>query len=179
MDYENNYPSNMIDNDGNKKYAYITFLIINELYVPASIILAESLKKIGSLSELVIMIDENISNETIELLKKFYDRIIKIEKIEIEHKDNTQKYILTKLEALKLDYIKIIIIDIDSIILKYPDNSFSLPSPSVIYVDNVVKSGYIVIEPDKNLYEEIVDKLKDEKVKDRLKEEIKPFNYII
>jgi len=33
--YENNYLKDMIDKDGKKKYAYVTMLIINELYAPA------------------------------------------------------------------------------------------------------------------------------------------------
>jgi hypothetical protein len=178
--YENNYPTKMIDNNGKKEYAYITMLIINELYTPAAIVLAESLKKIGSLAELVIMIDNNISDNTIDLLRRFYDRIILIEdKITIDHKDNTQKYILTKLFGLELDYKKIIIIDVDSIILKYPDNSFSLENTSVIFDDNKIKTGYIVIEPDKKLFNKIMNKLEDKKFKEKLEEEKKPLVYII
>ena len=178
--YENNYPINMIDNNGKKQYAYITMLIINELYAPASIVLAESLKKIGSFAELVIMIDNNITKETINLLRRFYDRIINIsEKIVIKHKDKTQKYILNKLLGLELDYKKIIIIDIDSIILKYPDNSFSLPSPSIIYDNNKIKTGYIVIEPNKKLFNKIIKKIKDKNFEEKLEKEEKPLVYII
>jgi len=178
--YEDNYPTDMIDNNGKKNYAYVTMLIINELYSPASIVLSESLKKIGSMAELVIMIDKNIRKSTIDLLRNFYDRIILIEdKIEINHKDKTQKYILTKLLALELDYKKIIMIDIDSIILKYPDNSFSLENTSVIFDDNKIKTGYIVIEPDKKLFNKIMNKLKDKNFEDKLKEEEKPLAYIL
>ena len=35
----------MINKDGTKKYAYIMLLMISDTYVPASIVLAESLKK--------------------------------------------------------------------------------------------------------------------------------------
>ena len=60
----------MINKDGTKKYAYIMLLMIGDEYVPASIVLAESLKKIGCLADLVIMVDEQIlNNELAELLK--------------------------------------------------------------------------------------------------------------
>jgi hypothetical protein len=178
--HENNYLKDMIDEHGKKKYAYVTMLIINELYAPASIVFAESLKKIGSLAELVIMIDNNISKITIDLLRRFYDKIILIEeKIVINHKDNTQKYILNKLLALELDYKKIIIIDIDSIILKYPDNSFNLPNKSLIIKNNKIKTGYIVIEPDKNLFNKILIKLKNDDFQKKLRNEEKPLSFII
>jgi len=177
--YENNYPSDMINKNGKKEYAYVTFLIIDELYAPTSIVLAESLKKIGSLAELVIMIDKNINDNTIDLLRRFYDRIILVEKIVINHKDKTQKYILTKLLGLELDYKKIIIIDIDSIILKYPDNSFSLKSPSLIYSKNQIKTGYIVIEPNKDLLNNILNKIKKKEYEKNLSKQEKPLAYLI
>ena len=159
----------MIDDNGKKEYAYVTMLIINELYTPASIVLAESIKKLGSIAELVIMIDDNISNDTIDLLRRFYDKIIKVKKIEINHKNNVQKYILTKLLGLELDYKKIIIIDIDSIILRYPDNSFVLPNQSIVFDNNNrMRTGYILIEPDKNLFNKIMDKIEETDFKKKL-----------
>lgn len=176
--YKNIKVNEMIDESGKKMYAYVTLLIIDEQYASASITLAESLRKIGSQSELIILIDENISKETIDLLRYFYDRIIKITKIEIKHEDNVQKYILTKLYALNFEeYKKIIIIDIDSLILRYPDNAFMLKPPGAIY-DNKKKiftTGFILLKPDKKKYEYIIKKID----KIDLSNKNKPLSYLL
>ena len=67
--------NSMINKDGTKKFAYIMLLMLTDEYVPPSIVLAESLKKIGCLADLVILIDEKIiTDEITELLKIFYDK---------------------------------------------------------------------------------------------------------
>ena len=180
---DNEYINKMIRPDGTKRYAYVTLLMIDETYAPGSIVLSESIKKLGSLSDLVIMIDNTITKETEEMLKNFYDKIIKIDKIEINHEDNTQKYILSKLESLKMvEYDKIIIIDIDSIIIKKPDNSFNLETPGLIQNENNKKyyySSYILIKPDKDKYEEIIKKISTTEMLNKLYKEKKPLSYIL
>jgi hypothetical protein len=57
----------MIDKDGNKLYAFVMLLMINELYVSASIILAESIKNSGCVADLVILIDNSISEKAMVL----------------------------------------------------------------------------------------------------------------
>lgn len=176
---ENNYPLDMIETNGNKNYAYVTLLILNELFTSAAIVLAESLRKIGSLAELVIMIDESITLETQDLLKKFYDRIIIVELIEISSNnllDNISKYILTKFRALNLtEYKKIILIDADSIILKYPDNPFVNNTPAVRFINNNIQPGYVILTPEHNINKKMKKIIKN---LNTIKQ-IKPFDYTL
>jgi len=132
-------PEDMINSDGKKNYAYVIGLP-NEKYISGSIVLVDSIHKLGSMSELVVVISNNFSDEAREILKKFFDRII-----EIEEKDN----ILINIEFLKLtEYKKVIVLNANSLILKFPDHIFSLECPSTIYLeheiyDNNNESEYI------------------------------------
>lgn len=132
-------PEDMINSDGKKNYAYVIGLP-NEKYISGSIVLVDSIHKLGSMSELVVVISNNFSDGAREILKKFFDRII-----EIEEKDN----ILINIEFLKLtEYKKVIVLNANSLILKFPDHIFSLECPSTIYLeheiyDNNNESEYI------------------------------------
>jgi len=131
-------PEDMINSDGKKNYAYVIGLL-NEKYISGSIVLVDSIHKLGSMSELVVVINKNFSDEGKEILKKFFDRIIEIE----------EKYdFLINIEFLKLtEYKKVIVLNSNSLILKFPDHLFSLECPATIYledeIENNKKSEYI------------------------------------
>jgi hypothetical protein len=129
-------PNDMINSDGKKKYAYVTFIYKN-LDIAGAIVLADSLRKLGSLSDLIILITEEITRDGIELLKMFYDDIIKIKDITEDNFD------LIKIHALNLiQYKKILLINFNSIILKYPDHLFTLNTPAAVYLpdmDDIIK----------------------------------------
>ncbi len=151
---------NMINQNGDKLYAYVMMLILNETYVPASLILAESLKNCGCLADLVIFIDHTISKKVEEVLKKFYDKIIRLEDQDIitfNSEDNIQKYIGTKLNALKLNYKKVAIIDVDSIIFNNSNEIFDYDVPASIYLN----SGLILLEPNLKDYENLIKESKN------------------
>ena len=165
----------MINKDGSRKYAYVMLLMINEKYAPASIVLAESLKKIGCLADLVMMIDENISEDTINLLKIFYDKIIKVEKIVIKNRDVTQKYLITKIQGLKLtEYEKIALIDVDSIIISHPNKIFSYKVAAGQYISNVLSTGIILLKPSLSDFEKLL--VKSESINEDI---TKPFVYLL
>lgn len=140
----NNIPDDMIELHGGKNYAYV-ITIKNEKYIPGAIVLAESIHKLGSMAELVTIININFSNDAKEILKRFYDRIIEIEEV---------KSLLFRFEPLKLvEYKKIILINENSLILKYPDHLFTLTCPAMVYMEdeeeyiNYDGNGEFVYEP--------------------------------
>jgi len=141
--------NSMINKDGTKKFAYVMLLMLTDEYVPPSIVLAESAKKIGCLADLVILVDEKIlTDEISELLKLFYDKVIPINKMEINNKDHVQKYIVTKILGLKLtEYEKVALIDVDSIILSNPNKIFEYNVPAGLYIDNVLSTGIVLLKP--------------------------------
>jgi len=143
----------MYNNKGVKKYAYIC-LLFEKKYLAGSIVLTESLKKAGSFAELVVIVNKN-TNFT-DILMRFYDRIIVIDdNIFIE-----KKYY--KFYAYKLiEYEKVIIIDSDAIILRYPDYIFSLKTPALCLKYNKPYSGLILIKPNIDDYDKIVIELKN------------------
>jgi len=141
--------NSMINKDGTKKYAYVMLLMLTDEYVPPAIVLAESLKKIGCLADLVILVDSQVlTDEISELLKIFYDKVISINKIEINNKDHVQKYIVTKILGLKFtEYEKVALIDVDSIVLSHPNKIFEYEPPAGLYIDNVLSTGIVLLKP--------------------------------
>jgi 4-hydroxy-tetrahydrodipicolinate synthase len=59
-------PENMINIDGSKEYAYVTVVMGEDKYIPGAIVLSESIRKLGSLADLVVIITNKISKEGIE-----------------------------------------------------------------------------------------------------------------
>jgi hypothetical protein len=128
----NETPDDLISSDGKKNYAYVTFIYSN-IQIAGAIVLADSLRKLGSLSDIVIFISLNISLNCIDILKTFFDNIIKINE---DIKQETE-IDLIKLHSLNLtNYKKILLINPDSIILKHPDHLFTLNTPASIYLNN-------------------------------------------
>ena len=136
-----------------KKYAYVTFLMFNNDYLPGSIVLADSLRKHGSIADIIILITNDITKENNDILKKFFDKIIKIEYIYINNNIKDLNNVrLTKLQSLKLiSYEKIIILDSDIILLKNIDHLFLEKAPSFIKRYNgssKINDGLLLIAPD-------------------------------
>ena len=160
-----------------KNYAYVVLLTKVE-YFPGALVLSESLCKLGTEAELVIMISSNIPDSIRIILQRFYSKIIQIKRvIGVDEKYN-------KLQALNLiEYKKIIIIDIDSIILKYPDYLFTLETPAItlttpvtpidtVKKDLLIYSGLIVLTPNTKMYTKIINSIDN---KESYKEGIERF----
>ncbi len=169
--------SDMINKNGNKEFAYVMLLMLNETYVPGSIVLSESLRNSGCMADLVLMVDKNISVQTVDVLKKFYDKIIHLESddiIKTKSEDPVQKHILTKLNGLKLDYKKIALIDVDCIIFNESNNVFEYDTPACMYSNNKYNSGMILLEPNLKDFNNLI-KLSEQIPKD----EPKPLVYLL
>lgn len=133
-------PKDTINSDGTKKYAYVTY-IYNDVQMAGAIVFADSLRKLGSLADIVILITQNISSNSIEVLKTFFNDIIKIND---DIKDETQTELI-KIYSLNLtNYTKIILISPNSIILKYPDYLFTLNAPASVYLSKNYSHGNIL-----------------------------------
>ena len=176
---DNIFIDNMIDDVGKYEYAYVVMLIKKDIYASASIVLAESLRKIGCLGDLVIMIDKDIGIETINVIRKFYNKIVEIEPIEIKNNNLVQQIILSKINAFNLiEYKKIFIIDIDSIIFTNIDKYFiDFITPSVCLLENKINYGFLLIEPSKEIFSQAINLIK--KYKSELEKAPKPFEFLI
>lgn len=147
-------PIDMIINNV-KKYAYVVLLTKID-YFPGALVLAESLRNLGTEAELVIMVSSNIPESIRLILRGFYSKIIQIKRVpNIDEKYN-------KLQALTLiDYNKVIVIDIDTIVLKYPDYLFTLETPAIFINGgnngHIIYSGLYVLTPNNDMYNKIKD----------------------
>ena len=168
-----------IESNGKFKYAYVVMVIDNDIYANPAIVFAESIRKVGSLAELVVMVDNNITAQTVDLLRKFYNKIIIVDKIQIANKDPIQKIILTKVNAFKLiEYEKIFLLDVDTILFSNIDNFFK----SKTYLDtffmlNKDNYGFIMISPDDTLYNNAISIINKNLY--QLENEKKPFGFVL
>jgi hypothetical protein len=161
-------PVDMIVNNV-KKYAYVVLLTKIE-YFPGALVLAESLCTLGTEADLVILVSSNIPESIRMILRRFFSKIIQIKRVSnIDEKYN-------KLQALTLiEYYKVIVIDIDTIILKYPDYLFTLDTPAVYMnkrgqgsesgsgAGEGVYSGLYVLTPSISIYNKIMDTITNER----------------
>jgi hypothetical protein len=171
-----------IKNTGQYKYAYVALIINNDIYANPGIIFAESLKKIGCLSDIVALVDNNISSETVKLLRNFFNKIITIDTIKINNKSLIQNIILSKIYVYNLvEYDKIFLIDVDTIFFTNPDNLFlqsnDIDDTKNLYMVDSSNYGFILIYPSVNIYKKCKKIISENK--NELENEIKPFKYVL
>ena len=145
-DFENNItydnPTDMIGPNGNKNYAYVTLVMLGDRYVPAAIVLAYSLRKLNTQADLVVLITNDVSIGAQKVLKTYFDHVINVTYVHIRNwrtqKQPHRKYldfVFTKFHLFNLtQYKKILLIDADAIVLKYPDHLFTLNAPAGCYL---------------------------------------------
>lgn len=177
------YIKKFIEKSGNYNYAYVSIIINNDIYANPGIIFAESLKKVGCMCDIIALIDNRITEQTIFLLKNYFNKIIKIDLIEINHENPIQKVILTKINVFKMiEYKKIFLIDVDTIVFtnldKYFLQSNDINDEKKIYLPDINNYGFILLCPSINIYNKCI-KLISEYKNSSLKNFNKPFEYII
>jgi len=177
------YINNFIEKSGKYNYAYVSIIINNDIYANPAIIFAESLKKVGCMCDIIALIDNRITEQTIFLLKNFFNKIIKIDLIEINHTNPIQKVILTKINVFKMiEYDKIFLIDVDTIIFTNLDKYFLQTNDTndekKIYLPDINNYGFILISPSINIYNKCL-KLISECKNNPPKDFNKPFDYIM
>lgn len=177
------YINNFIEKSGKYNYAYVSIIINNDIYANPAIIFAESLKKVGCMCDIIALIDNTITEQTIFLLKFFFNKIIKIDSIEINHTNPIQQVILTKINVFKMiEYNKIFLIDVDTIIFTNLDKYFlqtnNTNDEKTIYMPDLNNYGFILISPSIDIYNKCV-KLIYEYKNDPPTDFNKPFDYIM
>jgi|AntRauTorcE11897_2_1112592.scaffolds.fasta_scaffold00001_235 glycogenin glucosyltransferase len=125
-------------------FAYVTFLIKNDSYVPGALVFAYSLKKQNTKMDLICFVSNDISKTAITSLKVIYDKVIFTDQIEVENKRKQQrqdvKLLFNRFNALLLEnedvagkaYDKIIIADCDVLAIKKWDSLFEVNAPAGI-----------------------------------------------
>ena len=145
-DYETNKlyndPVDMINENGKKNYAYVTLIMLGDKYVSAALVLAYSLRKLNTKADLVVLVTNDVSEEAKNAMRIFFDHLVEVSYIHVRNW-RTQKqphrkyldYVFTKFHLFNLtQYKKVLLIDADAIVLKYPDHLFTLDAPAGCYL---------------------------------------------
>lgn len=118
------------------KYAYVTTLFGNNIYLTGALILGYSLMKTDTSHDRIIMVTPDVSDKYRSILKSVYTRVLPIEYLDASpnifiDKNTRFKNVFTKLQCLTLiEYQKIVLLDIDMIVLKNIDHLFLLDAPA-------------------------------------------------
>lgn len=150
-------PDIMVDKNGKALYAYVCLVMLGDRYISAAIVLAYSIRKLGSKADLVVLVTNDVSDEGKKILAIYFDHIIEIDYVDIPNWrtkiQKQRKYlelVFTKFHIFKLtQYKKILLIDADAIVLRYPDHLFTLNAPAGCYLKN---KEYIITYDDKGNY---------------------------
>ena len=121
------------------KYAYATFLMRGDGYMPGALVLAYALK-MQTNYDCVCLITADVSCHARDALKLVYDKVILIQELRIKSDitigRDDRNVLMTRFETLKLhEYEKIILFDADVLPLSGYDELFSLPTPAGILME--------------------------------------------
>ncbi|KAF6139015.1 hypothetical protein GIB67_010741 [Kingdonia uniflora] len=134
-----------------KREAYVTVLHSSESYVCGAITLSQSLLQTGTKRDLVILLDNSISQRNRDALAAagWKIRVIKRIRNPRAEKSSYNEYNYSKFRLWQLtDYDKIIFIDSDIVVLKNLDILFHFPQMTATGNDgSIFNSGVMAIEP--------------------------------
>ena len=127
------------------RYAYVTFLMRGDGYLPGALVLAHALK-MQSTHDCVCLVTDDVSARARQALGCVYDKVIAIN--EVRHKSaisqgrHDRNTLMTRFEALRLgpdgdigNYDKIILLDADVLPIHGYDQLFTLPAPAGIIME--------------------------------------------
>lgn len=137
-------PDDMVNPDGTKNYAYVTLVMLGDLYISAAIVLAYSLRILNTKSDLVVLVTPDVSETGKRILGMFFDKVKEINYVTVPNwrtkKQTHRKYlelVFTKFHLFNLtEYKKVLLIDADALVLKHPDHLFSLETPAGTLLEN-------------------------------------------
>ena len=129
---------------GKCKYAYVTLVMLGDLYIAGAIVLAYSIRKSGSKVDLVVLVTPDVSLEGKNILGMYFTHIIEIDYVNVPNwrtkKQPHRKYlelVFTKFHLFDLiQYEKVLLIDADALVLKFPDHLFTLNTPAGCFLED-------------------------------------------
>lgn len=119
------------------KYAYVALLYKTSIYYLGALMLAKSLRDTKTKAKLVLMY-KDVSDEQLNELKKYYDELINVDyilapKLIHNYPESRFKEVFTKFNCFKLtQYDKILMIDIDMLVVQNMDHLFELKTPAAL-----------------------------------------------
>lgn len=142
------YPEEMTRADGSARYAFVTFLMMNDSYLASALMLAYGLRQQRSAADIVCMVTNEISDVARRALALLYDHVIDVEEFYVPHKSRKGRQDrplwFTRMHSLRLgadgdlgcSYDKVCILDADVYPIRHFDNLFTLRAPAGIINEN-------------------------------------------
>ena len=142
-----------------EKYAIVTIVFGDEQYIIGALCLAQSLRLVGTKSDIVCMVTNDISEEAILALKQLYTKVklvdyIKHDTVEFSSTKTNQRYShwinasFTKWRCLELvEYKSIVFMDADMICVQNFDDLFTSISPPATIFSNSLSAVKSYIMP--------------------------------
>ena len=135
-------PERMTEMDGRRRYAYVTFLILNDSYLSGALLLAYGLRQQWTEADLICLVTPEITSTARAALGCLYDHVVEVEAIYVPHKRRHQRqdrpFWFTRMNALRLgvdgdlglSYEKLVVLDADVLPMKWYDHLFTLVAPA-------------------------------------------------
>jgi len=128
--------------DGSSRFAFVTFLMMNDSYLASALMMAYGLRAQQSQADIVCMVTKEISEDARYALNVIYDHVVEVDLFFVPHKERKGRedrpLWFTRLNSLRmgpdgdlgLNYEKICILDADVYPIRYFDNLFTLRAPA-------------------------------------------------
>ena len=128
------------------RYAYVTFMMRGDGYLPGALVLAYALKNQTN-CDCVCLVTKDVSHRARQALGTVYNKVIQVSELRVKSSVGTgrsdRNILMTRFEALKLGpddglgqmYDKIILLDADVLPLYGYEQLFSLPTPAGILME--------------------------------------------
>lgn len=162
-------------NKRRSKYAYVTMVINGDKYVNGAIGLAKSILISQTKYDLVCMIDDTVSKDSVMRLHEVYNYVVLVDRIyketswggrtASERYSSWWKFSFTKWRCLTMiQYNKILFLDADVLLIKNMDEIFEMNTPAgvfnpALFRKNLVNNKHTKIELDFGIFKhgEIID----------------------
>ncbi|MBN1935839.1 MAG: hypothetical protein JW934_14310 [Anaerolineae bacterium] len=151
-------PEQMTDPDGRARFAFVTFLMLNDGYLPGALLLAYALRQQRTRADLICLVTDEITPGAREALALLFDHVVEVPEIFVPHKRRQERqdrpFWFTRLNALRFGadgdrgfrYQKVVVLDADVLPLRHYDHLFRLDAPAGII--NEDKYHFIEVNPD-------------------------------
>lgn len=130
--------------DGSTRYAFVTFVMRNDSYIPGALVLASALKRMGTRADLVCMVTGSVTVQAKQALAVLFDHVVNVDEAVLPHARRQERqdrpFLFTRFNALRLgkdgdlnfSYQKIVLLDADVLPLRHYDHLFTLGTPAGI-----------------------------------------------
>lgn len=137
-------PDLFFDDKGRHRYAFVTFLMMNDSYLPGALVLAYSLRRQGVQADLVCLVTPEITERAIRYLGEIFDRVIPVNRLFMKSNFTRGRpatsLMFTRMNALRLGkegdlgshYDKIVVLDSDVLAIREFKHLFTIGTPAGI-----------------------------------------------